>query len=282
MEKKLNSFILSVFTILLLSFALLPLFLCLGKINESKKLQTETAMEPNIPAPAVVDFDYVECCLGETEDAGESYIKKIIFLGESTTYGLQRYGVLPGGRSTTQVWTGATCSDRIVRCSGTLSLSPAICQTRVYYPDDGTALTIFEAVQKKSPEYLIVTIGLNNGASYYSEDEFKQCYRGLLNSIASASSETTVILQSLFPVARSCRISAYTPERIRLCNLWIQDLAREYEIGYLDTASILSDADGYLCEEYDNGGDGIHLNELGLRAVLQYIRTHAHPRECVA
>ena len=71
-------------------------------------------------------------------------------------------------------------------------------------------------------------------------------------------------------------------ERIRLCNLWIQDLAREYEIGYLDTASILSDADGYLCEEYDNGGDGIHLNELGLRAVLQYIRTHAHPRECVA
>ena len=278
MEKKLNSFILSAFTILLLSFTLLPLFLCLGIIQESKQLQDNRSLTANREARPVAETDDT-CVLAETEDAGEGYIQKIIFLGESTTYGLQRYGVLPDGESTKQVWTGATCTNQTVRCAGTLSLSPAISQTRIYYPDDGEALTVFDALQRKRPQYLVVTLGLNNGASYYSEDEFKQCYRILLNSIVSASGETTVILQSLFPVARSCGISAYTPERIELCNTWIREVAAEYQLKYLNTVSALSDSEGYLLDEYDNGGDGIHLNEAGLRAVLQYIRTHAHPTE---
>lgn len=282
MEKKLNSFILSVFTILLLSCVLLPLFLCLGKITESKQLQEKAPRAREELAGAIANAAEGDCVLTETEDAGEGYIKKIVFLGESTTYGLQKYGVLPDGENTTQVWTGATCTDRSVRCAGTLSLSPAISQTRIYYPDDGSALTVFDALQKKTPEYLIITLGLNNGASYYSEDEFKQCYRSLLNSALSASADTTVILQSIFPVARTCRISAYTPARILLCNTWIQDLAREYGLRYLDTTSALSDPEGYLWETFDNGGDGIHLNEAGLQAVLQYIRTHAHPMECMA
>ena len=84
---------------------------------------------------------------------------------------------------------------------------------------------------------------------------------------------------ALFPVAKSCKISAYTPERIALCNEWIHDLALEFDVKYLDTSSSLSDSDGYLISEYDNGGDGIHLNEKGLRMVTQYIRTHGHPKE---
>lgn len=281
MEKKLNSIILSIFTILILSFVLLPLFVCLGKIDESKQLQKYTATNEGIPNIRV-DMDLGDCVLAETEDLGDEYVKKLIFLGESTTYGLQRYGVLPDGKETTQVWTGATCSGETIRSAGTLSLSPFIDKTKIYYPENGKALTIAEAVAQKQPEYLVVTLGLNNGASYYSEDQFKQCYRILLNSITNASSDVRVVLQSLFPVARSCKIVSYTPDRIALCNTWIQDLAVEYGVKYLDTASVLSDSDGYLLSEYDNGGDGIHLNELGLRAVLHYIRTHPHPEVCSA
>ena len=279
MEKKLNSFILSVFTILLLSLTLLPLFLCLGKISGSKQLQAIDLSRADGLADTAAECNSDSCVLSETVDAGDEYIRKIIFLGESTTYGLQRYGLLPDGEATTQVWTGATCTDGSVRCAGTLSLSPTINQTRLYYPDDGTAQTIYDALQKKQPEYLVVTLGLNNGASYYSEDEFKQCYRILLNTIVGASAQTNVILQSLFPVAEACKISAYTPERIALCNSWLKDLATEYRLKYLDTASVLSVANGYLLYDYDNGGDGIHLNEAGLQAVLQYVRTHAHPGE---
>jgi hypothetical protein len=279
MEKKLNSFILSVFTIFLLAFVMLPLFLCLGKLSESEQLKKQKTVGENRGQDVLVDSNPEDCILPETADLGDEYIKKLMFLGESTTYGLQRYGVLPDGINTMQVWTGATCVENSIRCAGTLSLSPTIDKARIYYPESGQALTIFEAICQKQPEYLVITLGLNNGASYYSEDEFKQCYRILLNTIMTASSDVEIILQSLFPVAKTCQIAAYTPDRIALCNSWIQELAGEYEVKYLNTASVLSDTDGYLLSQYDNGGDGIHLNEEGLLTVLQYIRTHAHPKE---
>lgn len=217
--------------------------------------------------------------LPKTEDLGEEYLNKITFLGESTTYGLWHYGVLKDGKNSTQVWTGATVQNGKVCCSGTLSLSPSITSTRIFYPSTGEALTVSEALLRKEPEILIITLGLNNGASYYTEDTFKQCYRMLLNETKSVSPSTKILLQSLFPVAKTCKIDAYTPERIRLCNAWIADLAHEYGLGYLDTHSALSDADGYLIETYDNGGDGIHLNREGLEVVLHYIRTHGLSEE---
>lgn len=270
---------LSVFTIIILFFTLFPLFLCLGHL-ENKKVNARTLEEVQELLPEIqVDSLREECVLSPSEDLGAEYLDKMIFLGESTTYGLWRYGVLSDGHQTTQVWTGATYSDGRSQCTGTLSLSPSIAQTMIYYPKDGRPMTIAQAIRKAKPQYLVITLGLNNGASYYTEEQFKQCYRILLNSIIDASEEVAIILQSLFPVAKTCTISAYTPDRIALCNTWIHDLALEYDLKYLDTVSCLADSEGYLNPEYDNGGDGIHLNETGLRAVTQYIRTHGHPKE---
>lgn len=221
-----------------------------------------------------VDAEQNGMLLTPTDDLGDEYIQKMIFLGESTTYGLWYYGVLPDGKQTDQVWTGATVQNGNICCAGTLSLSPSLTSTRIFYPDTHEALTISEALARKKPEYLVITLGLNNGASYYTEDNFKQCYRKLLNSVISSSEDTIILLQSIFPVAKSCQIKAYIPERIQLCNSWIYDLALEYGVRYLDTASALADEEGYLRTEYDNGGDGIHLNREGLVAVLGYIRTH--------
>ena len=279
MEKKLNTFMLSVFVIIFLFFILLPLFLCLGKIEENRKQHSRSVEKNKINSEIDVDADRNECLLGESEDLGQEYIDKLTFLGESTTYGLWRYGVLSDGKNTKQVWTGATYIDGVLKCSGTLSLSPSIAQSMIYYPENESAMTVSQAINVASPQYLVITLGLNNGASYYTEDQFKQCYRILLNSIIGASSDVNIILQSIFPVAKTCKISAYTPERIATCNSWVYDLALEYGVNYLDTSSILSDEDGFLLPEYDNGGDGIHLNECGLKAVLQYIKTHGHPKE---
>lgn len=267
MEKKLHLYLLSCVTLTFLSAVLVLLFFSFSFLPEGTAASTDRSITMR---ELTVGLDSADPTLKETVDLGQEYIDKIVFLGESTTYGLQRYGLLPDR----QVWTGATYTDGRVKSAGTLSLSPSIDKTRIFYPDTGEALTIGEALCRKQPDYLIITLGLNNGASYYSEDEFKQCYRILLNAIVGSSEETTVILQSLFPVAATCKIRAYTPERIRLCNSWICDLATEYDMYYLDTASILSDSNGYLYPEYDNGGDGIHLNANGLAAVLSYIKTH--------
>ena len=217
--------------------------------------------------------------MGITEDYGQSYIDQIIFLGESTTYGLKSYGLLADGINTKQVWTGATLKNGNVVSSGTLSLSPTIAMTKIFYPDENSAITISDAVKLQKPKYLIITLGLNNGASYYSEQEFKKCYRFLLDSIKFTFEDTNVILQSLFPVTQNCSIKAYTPQRIQLCNEWIYDIAKEYNLKYLNTFEALSDNNGYLVAEYDNGGDGIHLNAKGLCEVINYIRTHGYPED---
>lgn len=281
MEKKRNSFLDSFFTLVILFLVLLSLFLCLGMFNEIDFEGSEIVENNEKSSEIEVDVEKDSCILCETQDMGQDYIDKLVFLGESTTYGLWRYGILTDGQNTTQVWTGAHCVDGSIRCAGTLSLSPAIAETKIFFPDDGSASTISEAVSRKCPEYLVITLGLNNGASYYSEDQFKQCYRILLNSVLAASTDVKIILQSLFPVSQTCKVKAYTPERISLCNSWIQDIATEYEIKYLDTTSVLSDPQGYLMPEYDNGGDGIHLNATGLSAVVQYIRTHGYPEEAI-
>ena len=264
MEKKQGTFFICLLVIVTGFSLLISLFMLYGVLmkKQNYNVEAETAA--------------VSVTLDVTEDFGNEYIDKIIFLGESTTYGLQRYGVLSGGTDTKQVWTGATTKNGKVVSSGTLSLSPNIDRTKIFYPENNLAISISEAVKKSSPEYLIITLGLNNGASYYSEDEFKNCYRILLNSIFSVGTETRVILQSLFPVSRNCSIKAYSPERIKICNNWIYDIAEEYGIKYLNTYETLADTQGYLLPMYDNGGDGIHLNEVGLVAVIDYIRCHGY------
>lgn len=271
MENKRSWYLPSVIFVGILSLILLLLFYDAGFLPK----ETFRSRYADIP----VDIERESHVLPASDDLGDEYISRIVFLGESTTYGLWRYGVLPDGLASNQVWTGATVQNGEVCCAGTLSLSPSLTSTKLFYPDTGEALTISEALMRKKPEFLIITLGLNNGASYYTEDTFKQCYRSLLNSVIASSKDTVILLQSIFPVAATCKIKAYTPERLALCNSWIYDLACEYGLWYLDTASVLSGADGRMKPEYDNGGDGIHLNREGLEAVLLYIRTHGYREE---
>ncbi len=272
MENKRFANLSSVVFLGILFFILLLLFYNAGFLFRENLKQTNQ----DIPVDVVEKESPV---LAQSEDMGETYISRIVFLGESTTYGLWRYGVLPDGVASKQVWTGATVQNGNVCCAGTLSLSPSLTSAKLFYPETGEALTISEALSRKKPEILIVTLGLNNGASYYTEDTFKQCYRALLNSVISSSKDTTILLQSIFPVSATCKIKAYTPERLAMCNSWIYDLACEYGVRYLDTTSALCDEKGFMKPEYDNGGDGIHLNREGLKAVLLYIRTHGYREE---
>ncbi len=214
--------------------------------------------------------------LEQTADAGDSYIKKITFFGESTTYGLQAYGVLPDGKATKQVWTGAKLSNGVAATAGTITLDSKILNTMIFYPDTAEQMTLPEALKKKNPEILIVTIGLNNGVSYFEEDEFKLCYEKLVSGIIEASPDTKLILQSIFPVSSNCEIKSFTNERIDIRNGWILDIATKYNVKYLDTNSYLKNESGFLPSNFQNG-DGIHLSEAGLLKVLEYIKTHAYP-----
>ena len=208
--------------------------------------------------------NYPNTVLAESEDAGQDYIDKIVFLGDSTTYGLRRYKVLSGGKDTTQVWTPT---------NGTITLSYAN-TVLIWYPDTDKEMTIKDAASLKKPEYLVITLGVN-GVSFMGEEYFKKEYGKLIKSIQEASPDTKIILQSIFPVASNYELlKSINNEKIDAANEWVVQIAEEYGVKYLDTNSKLRDENGWLKDSYQNG-DGLHLSEAGLNIELNNLRTHA-------
>ena len=238
-----------------------------GKESPDSGTSAEPGSESEAPdeGEAATETPASSVLLAETEDAGQEYIDKLTFLGDSTTYGLKYYEVLSGGKNTTQVWTPA---------SGTLTLFNYATAT-IIFPEDGQEISIVDAVTRKLPEYLVITLGVN-GVSMMDEDWFKTDYTALVQSIQAASPDTKIICNSIYPVENDYeQIESINNTNIPQANEWIKAVAEATGCKYADSASVLKAEDGSLREDYGNG-DGIHLNADGFNAVLQYLRTHAY------
>ena len=238
-----------------------------GKESPDSGTSAEPGSESEAPdeGEAASETPASSVLLAETEDAGQEYIDKLTFLGDSTTYGLKYYEVLSGGTNTTQVWTPA---------SGTLTLFNYATAT-IVFPEDGQEISIVDAVTRKLPEYLVITLGVN-GVSMMDEDWFKTDYTALVQSIQAASPDTKIICNSIYPVENDYeQIESINNTNIPQANEWIKAVAEATGCKYADSASVLKAEDGSLREDYGNG-DGIHLNADGFNAVLNYLRTHAY------
>ena len=225
--------------------------------------------EPSEPAdPAVpADPDLPSYMLGETADAGREYLDRIVFLGDSTTYGIGYYY--------NQGYTELCPPDQIwTPSSGTLTLSNQSIAT-VVYPKTGAEIPIVDAVTDAQPDIMLLTLGVN-GVSFMDEQWFIDEYTALINTIKTASPNTKIILNSIYPVAKSYGSIQYiSNEKIAEANVWIKKIADDTGSKYLNTYEALVDTDGSLPEESHNG-DGIHLNGDTFEVVMEYIRTHAY------
>lgn len=223
----------------------------------------DSSAESATPTPGIVTSPTqgTEARLGETDDMGQEYVDKFIFLGDSTTYGLGYYDVVPDN----QVWTPA---------SGTLTLSLWSTAT-IVYPDDGSEISIKDAVTKKQPEYMLITLGVN-GVSFMDEEYFITEYTNLVLAIKEASPNTKIILNSIYPVSVNYPASkGITNEKINSANTWVERIANSTGVKYLDSESVLKGSDGALVESYHNG-DYLHLNADSFKLVINYLRTHGY------
>lgn len=204
--------------------------------------------------------------LQPTEDAGQGYIDKFRFLGDSTTYGLKFYGMLSGGKETNQVWTPE---------SGTLTLN-FWNTTAIVYPESGAEILMTEAIKNSKPEILCITLGVN-GITMLEETTFKQTYSDMVKALKEASPDTRIIINSMYPVETSyeAKKNGINNGRISAANEWLKAVAAETGCKYAETNLTLMDDQGKLKPEYGNG-DGIHLGPEGFKRVLEYLRTHAY------
>jgi len=187
----------------------------------------------------------------------------VVFLGDSTTYGLLYYKILPGERQTPHVW---------VPENGTLTLHN-VPQAEVYLADEDRSMALTEALAHKKPKILIVTLGVN-GVSWMTESSFKQEYREIVDAVREHSPDTLVIPQTIFPIRPEYKHQdSINNVKIARANLWIAELARECGLPYLNTAEILLNEHGYLKKGYDSG-DGMHLMPDVYRKIVDYVLEH--------
>ena len=222
---------------------------------------TSTPAPTPTPEPTPVPVE-----LGETPDAGQEYIDKIVFLGDSSIYWLAGHGILPF----TQVWTDSI---------GTMSLFNVPVDPIAYYdpanPTVAESLLIPECAARRQPEILIITLGLN-GIAILDEDQFRSYYTDMLAQIQQASPNTKIILQSILPVMDSRVPSGISNAKINTANQWIYSIAEEMGVRYLNSHDVLMDENGQLRTDYnDDLAMGIHMNPTGFEALLMNIRTHA-------
>lgn len=202
--------------------------------------------------------------------AANEPLSDVSFFGDSTTHGLIRYVVENDGRHGTPI-AKLKREQILTPPSGTFYLRNLPTAEIRYGGED---LPLARALQKASPSVLIVTVGIN-GLPAWTEETVLSYYRKLLELIRSATPDTKIVLQSVYPTAkeRSPKLKAFTVDKIDRLNEWIKSLAAELSLPYLNTASVLKGADGWLVPDYHNG-DGMHLNTQGFNRVLEYIIQH--------
>lgn len=219
----------------------------------------QKCLHQRVQAFSVEEKFFPETLLKKTAHGGAEYLNKIVFLGDSRTYGLKSFSMLEGGESTTKVWTPK---------NGTMSIWDMQFQ-KIVHPASGREMSAAEAASIEKPEILIISLGFN-GFDLVTKEYFISEYSKLVLAIKKESPDTKIILQSMFPV---CRTYTYTTNAAILNgNSWIYEIAENTGCFYLNTHEALCDSEGYLIEGYST--DGCHLTPLGLDVQIEYICTH--------
>ncbi len=231
----------------------------LPTVDASEDIQKAVGLAPH---PRVLEA---------TADMGQGYIDRMVFVGESTTAHLRSRGVLSGGTATNQVWSNK---------ENTMTLDLNILQKTIRYPATGQNMTIPEAAALAKPDYIVLSFGLNGIHTFVANEGLYQvAYGKLIDAIHMTSPETVVLLQTIYPVAKNQTTfsegAVMVNEYIRRLNECLPAIAEQHGAYVLDTACCLSDRNGMLRSDFQNG-DGIHLSTGAYHEILSYLRTHAY------
>ncbi len=193
----------------------------------------------------------------------ENFIDVVCFLGDSTTAHMRTRAPLSEGPETTRIWE---TKNRF------LNLDSKITHAKILCPGTDTEMTIAEVASRVRPGYLIITLGIDYGVYYFRNEpmKFKHCYEKLLDVIETASPDTAIILQSVFPVGRGSAI--ITNDMVDKANELIATIAAQKGLYFFNTNPLLKDDEGYLSPDYCSSIDGIHLTEKAYQIIFKKLK----------
>ena len=197
--------------------------------------------------------------LPETADAGESYQKETLFIGDSNTVRLYANGLISLQQFCAKEGIGTHA---------------ALTEGIVTFKKDNNSYTIAQAVAKMKPRRVVIMLGTNDNGM--AVDEFIANYTALVQAIQESYPYTDIIVNTVPPVpANHSNYPNMDQTKIDDFNMALLSMCEQMGLKFLNTAEVLKDANGYGREDYYQSGD-IHLTSAGLKALLSYLRTHAY------
>ena len=200
--------------------------------------------------------------LPETADAGESYQKETLFLGDSNTVRLYANGLISLQQFCAKegIGTHAALNEGIVT-----------------FKKDSNTYTIAQAVAKMKPRRVVIMLGTNDTGM--SVDEFIKNYTALVQAIQEAYPYTDIIVNTVPPIPENHSNYPHMDQaKIDDFNMALLNMCEQLGVKFLNTAEVLKGENGYGQPDYYTDGD-IHLKSAGLKAALSYLRTHAYQTE---
>lgn len=196
--------------------------------------------------------------LTETADAGTDYLNDTLFLGDSNTVRLYNNGLISLQQFCAKEGIGTQ-----------VALNEGI----VTFKKDSNHYTIPQAVAMMKPRRVVMTFGTNDTGMEVSD--FIAHYTALIQAIQQSYPYTDIIVNTVPPVPVDHSNYPHMDQaKIDDFNMALLDLCEQLGVRFLNSAETLKGSDGYGIADYYTSGD-IHLKSAGLKAVLNYLRTHA-------
>ena len=196
--------------------------------------------------------------LTETADAGTDYLNDTLFLGDSNTVRLYNNGLISLQQFCAKEGIGTQA---------------ALNEGIVTFKKDSNHYTIPQAVAMMKPRRVVMTFGTNDTGM--EVPDFIAHYTALIQAIQQSYPYTDIIVNTVPPVpADHSNYPHMDQAKIDDFNMALLEMCEQLGVRFLNSAEALKGSDGYGIADYYTSGD-IHLKSAGLKAVLNYLRTHA-------
>lgn len=193
--------------------------------------------------------------LGEVKS--DDYLNSCIFIGDSITYGLASYNIVPSAN---------------VYASISMSLSKV--ETAEIETQYGK-MTILDALTNKQPENVYIMLG-SNGAAFMNVSDMYQAFSSFMGKLTNVCPESNIYILSVPPVTAEKEASAETPilnSDLDEFNEKLLEYANRNNLHYVDVCTALKDETGKL-PEADAENDGLHLKHSAYTKLIDYVLSH--------
>lgn len=218
-----------------------------------------TTANPNTIKPNSGKTNQKTTRIAETERMDESYLDKLVFIGDSRTIGLK---------------LNYNLSDDKIFAEDGLNHEAALTK-KVVKLQEYKSISIPEAVKVTAPPIMVVGFGIN-GISWMSVNQFIEGYEKLVDELITSSPNSIVVIQAIMPVSANYEMNegGVTNEKIDEANDALYEMAKEKGLYYLGVNEVLKNDNNDLIDGY-HSGDGIHYNKKAYEVIVDYILTHA-------